>query len=246
MRNLIEEPLLSLRHHAEESFREWLCLILVSIAALKKLYTKTDKHNFFRLNPLRDAQKVSFSSSAFLLCRIKSANDQQNKRTFSRTYVVVARVPTSVQVSRSHHLSVTPFRENQRGAILHCSLVFVLHKSGARYQDPMGDSTIGISKAYGKFSWVTSLSEFPKLKGKSHQWHHSRNFPSKWPENMSLVSNKLFPILFPTELFPIACSCGSASDALACGIYRSGDAGGQIIAYCDYCNVRAYFHYFRS
>ena len=41
MRNFTEETS-SLRHHAEESFREWLCLILVQIAALRKFYTKPD------------------------------------------------------------------------------------------------------------------------------------------------------------------------------------------------------------
>ena len=44
-RNLTEETL-SRRHHAEESFREWLRLSLVRIAALKKFYTKPDQQMF--------------------------------------------------------------------------------------------------------------------------------------------------------------------------------------------------------
>ena len=151
MRNLTEETM-SLRHHEEKSFREWLRLSLVCIAALKKFYTKRDQQrrnseremsrtafrtceisstafqschtttakvflpllilrtynnqsilgrvyrlgdpHFIlgrvrRFNPFRVAQKVSFSPSACVLCLSESANDQQNKRKFSRTYVRV-------------------------------------------------------------------------------------------------------------------------------------------------------------
>ena len=34
-----------------------------------------------------------------------------------------------------------------------------------------------ITVSYGEIRWVTSLWEFPKLTGKSHGWHHSRNLP---------------------------------------------------------------------
>ena len=40
MKNPTEETS-SLRRHAKETFREWLCLILVCIAALKKFYTRS-------------------------------------------------------------------------------------------------------------------------------------------------------------------------------------------------------------
>ena len=44
--------------------------------------------------------------------------------------------------------------------MLHHSLVFVLHQSsGARYGNPIGNITLGISKAYGEIPSVTSLSE---------------------------------------------------------------------------------------
>ena len=44
-------------------------------------------------------------------CRqpLASANDQQNKRKFGCTYVVVARVPNSVQVSLSYGLVFVDF-----------------------------------------------------------------------------------------------------------------------------------------
>ena len=58
-------------------------------------------------NPCRDAQKVSFSASTCLLCLFEPANDRRNK--FSLAYVVVARVPTSVQVSRSYDLFFVDF-----------------------------------------------------------------------------------------------------------------------------------------
>ena len=75
---------------------------------------KPYQHKFLRLNPGRfnpckDAQKVSFSPSACLLCLFESANDQQNKQKLSRTYVVVAMVPTSVQVSRSYDIFFVDF-----------------------------------------------------------------------------------------------------------------------------------------
>ena len=111
MRNSTQETS-SLRHDAEESFREWLRLSLVRIAALKKFHTNQIKRLFNasippemrHCNPCRDTQKVSFSPSACLLCLFESANDQQNKRKISRTYIVVARVPTPVQVSISYDL----------------------------------------------------------------------------------------------------------------------------------------------
>ena len=56
---------------------------------------------------------------------------------------------------------VRPPCENQRGAMLHSSLVFVLHQSSVCYGNPTGDITLGISKAYGKIQW-------------------SRNFPNTW------------------------------------------------------------------
>ena len=99
MKNPTEETS-SLRRHAKESFREWLCLILVCIAALKKFTPNQINISFYasipaqmrRFNPSRDAQKVYFSLSACLLCLSKSASDQQNKRKFSRTFVVMTRV----------------------------------------------------------------------------------------------------------------------------------------------------------
>ena len=118
--------------------------------------------------------------------------------------------------------------------MLHRSLIFLLNQSGSRYGNPMGDITLGISKAYGKIPWVISLSEFPKLTGKCYGWHHSvitlgisnaygkipsmtalSEFPQRANWNISLVS---------TQSFPIACSCGSASNVLGtvvCAMYRS-------------------------
>ena len=84
-----------------------------------------------------------------------------------------------------------------------------------------------------KFPLVTSLSEFPKLTEKSHRWHHPRNFQglrgNPIDDNVFVTSLLEFPqrvtwniFLVSTELLPMACSCGSASDALACSIYRLG------------------------
>ena len=74
----------------------------------------------------------------------------------------------------------TPSSENQRGAMLHLSLVFVLNQVGLdikslrksygwhhsrKFQEipwPMRDITLGNPKAYGK----------------SHRWHHSWKLPS--------------------------------------------------------------------
>ena len=65
MKNPTEETS-SLRRHAKESFREWLCLILVRNAALKKFYTKPDQHYFFLLTiefnrGLRGGRNVPYS-----------------------------------------------------------------------------------------------------------------------------------------------------------------------------------------
>ena len=37
-------------------------------------------------------------------------------------------------------------------------------------------ATVATTASYGEIPWVTSLSEFPKLTGKSHGRHHSRIF----------------------------------------------------------------------
>ena len=62
-RNLTEETQ-SLRHHSEESFREWLRLMLLCIAALKKFYTKPDQHFCWRSNSTGEkarARNVQYS-----------------------------------------------------------------------------------------------------------------------------------------------------------------------------------------
>ena len=100
--------------------------------------------------------------------------------------------------------------ENQRGAMRHGSLVFVLNQSRVRYSSLRksdGWHHSRIFKAYGNVPWVTplgnfqssrkiplmtSISEFRNLTGKFHVWHHPRISPSVQTENISLVSTDLF------------------------------------------------------
>ena len=65
---------------------------------------------------------------------------------------------TGVQI---RHWYVTPSREHQRGAILHCSLVLVLNQTslpylGARYRNLIGDIALGYPRPWE--CWSESLS----------------------------------------------------------------------------------------
>ena len=64
------EETLSLHHHAKESSREWLRLILRRIAALKKFYIKPDQQIFFADKWIQLGRKTKreMSNTAFWSC----------------------------------------------------------------------------------------------------------------------------------------------------------------------------------
>ena len=106
------EETLSLRYHAEESFREWLRLILKRIAAFKKFYTKPDQQFCWQSNSTRDYFRTwNVPRSLPILCWYTLYHKITLFRPLQRKILILARKPRIMISQRGLWLPVNMHAE---------------------------------------------------------------------------------------------------------------------------------------